>query len=331
MDVLERYLQAVKFFLPAKARDDIASELSQNLLAQIEDREAELERPLTQAELSELLRQHGHPVVVASRYRQGQALIGGVFFPAYLFVLQVGLAICALVSVVFAVATTAFEGNAAEHVIAAILAFPGRAVVVFGWITIVFAIAERAGLHVRLTRSWDPLALPKVVPDDRVLSRSRAVLELVALLLGVVWLLAMTQSPSWLLGPASSSMELAPIWKVAFPPILASTLATAALQATNLARPYWTPTRAKLRLLTQVASLGVIALLLSAGTWLVPAAALPAAEAASVQSLVEVINTSVFIGLVVAGLITLLDMARELRRLKRGGDGSSLGMACSVL
>jgi hypothetical protein len=158
------------------------------------------------------------------------------------------------------------------------------------------------------------------------LSRGRTVFELVALLLGGLWLLAMAQSSSPLLGPASNFVEFAPIWRDAFPPILASTLATAALQATNLARPYWTPTRAKLRLLTQVASLGVIGLLLQAGTWLVPAAALPPVGAASARSLVNLLNTSVFIGLVVAALITLLEMGRELRRLKRGGHGSSLSL-----
>jgi hypothetical protein len=331
MDVLNRYLQAVKLFLPTQARDDIASELSQNLLAQIEDREAELERSLSEAEVSDLLKQHGHPVVVASRYRQGQALIGGVFFPAYSFVLQVGLAICVLMSVVFAVTSSAFEGNGLGHAVDALVAFPQRAIVVFGWTTLAFVVAERLGLQERLTRSWSPLTLPKVVAGERLLSRKRALFELGATVLGTAWLIVMTQAPSLLLGPVSSVVDFAPIWSVAFPALLVSALATIALQITNLARPYWTPTRAKLRLLTQVAALAVLGLLLQAGTWFVPAAAVAAGDAASAATLAGLINRSLFIGLAVAAIITMIEMTRELRRLKRRGHGSSLGPACAVL
>jgi hypothetical protein len=47
MSMLDRYLQAVRFFLPAKQQDDIVRELSENLISQMEDREEELGRPST--------------------------------------------------------------------------------------------------------------------------------------------------------------------------------------------------------------------------------------------------------------------------------------------
>ena len=87
MELLERYLQAVRFFLPQKQQDDIVRELSENLIAQMEDREAELGRPLTESEEADILRTHGHPMIVAGRYRAHQQLIGPVFFPVYLFAL----------------------------------------------------------------------------------------------------------------------------------------------------------------------------------------------------------------------------------------------------
>jgi hypothetical protein len=42
MELIERYLQAVKFALPQEQREDIIKELRDNLLSQIEEKEAEL-------------------------------------------------------------------------------------------------------------------------------------------------------------------------------------------------------------------------------------------------------------------------------------------------
>ena len=68
MELVDRYLKSVRSCLPAAQRDDIISELSENLREQIEDREGELGRPLNESEVEALLKQHGHPLVVASRY-----------------------------------------------------------------------------------------------------------------------------------------------------------------------------------------------------------------------------------------------------------------------
>jgi hypothetical protein len=87
MELLDQYLRSVRSCLPAAQRDDIVSELSENIRAQIEDKEGELGRPLNEGELEAILKQHGHPLVVASRYRQdqssvafGRQIIGPVLF-----------------------------------------------------------------------------------------------------------------------------------------------------------------------------------------------------------------------------------------------------------
>ena len=40
MELLDRYLQAVRFWLPKAQRDDIAAELSEDIRSQIEERES---------------------------------------------------------------------------------------------------------------------------------------------------------------------------------------------------------------------------------------------------------------------------------------------------
>ena len=96
MDLLDRYLRSVRSALPDADRDDITRELGENLRDRIDDREAELGRPLTDAEVRTLLASFGHPLAVAGRFRThqptvafGRQLIGPVVFPVYLRVLGI--------------------------------------------------------------------------------------------------------------------------------------------------------------------------------------------------------------------------------------------------
>jgi hypothetical protein len=49
MDLLERYLQAVGQYLPAKGKDDTLAELRANLLAEMDGRAEEFGRPLNES------------------------------------------------------------------------------------------------------------------------------------------------------------------------------------------------------------------------------------------------------------------------------------------
>src|ERR1700719_827769 len=95
MELVDRYLKAVGTYLPADQRDDILRELSEDIRSQIEERESELARPLTEAEQEAILKQRGNPIRLAARYRQedctvafGRQLIGTALFPFYIKVLS---------------------------------------------------------------------------------------------------------------------------------------------------------------------------------------------------------------------------------------------------
>jgi hypothetical protein len=80
MDLLERYLQAVGQYLPAKTKDDTIAELRANLLEQMDAREEEFGRPLQQSDVAEILKAHGKPEAVALRYLPQRSLIGQRYF-----------------------------------------------------------------------------------------------------------------------------------------------------------------------------------------------------------------------------------------------------------
>jgi hypothetical protein len=89
MELLDRYIHAVRFWLPKAQGDDIAAELSEDIRSQIEEREAALARPLNEGEVADILKQHGRPLLVANRFQPQKHLIGPVLFPIYCFVLKV--------------------------------------------------------------------------------------------------------------------------------------------------------------------------------------------------------------------------------------------------
>src|SRR5512141_973240 len=69
MNLVDQYLESVARFLTGLPQDDILAELRENIRSHVEDRESEIGRPLTDAELRAILDRLGNPAVVASRYR----------------------------------------------------------------------------------------------------------------------------------------------------------------------------------------------------------------------------------------------------------------------
>src|SRR5437879_9639459 len=96
MELLDRYLQAVKFWLPKEQKQDILAELSEDIRSQIEEKEIELGRKLNTAEVAVILKQLGRPVIVAKRYAPQQYLIEQLLFTVH----RLDLRLVAVVSLV---------------------------------------------------------------------------------------------------------------------------------------------------------------------------------------------------------------------------------------
>ena len=317
MDLLDRYLEVVRFFLPAKDQDDIIRELRENLVSQIEDREEELGRALDDEELAAILRRHGHPILVAGRYRSHRQLIGPVFFPIYLFVLKAGLGVAAIVTIVLAVVNAAMHGTL-QSAIKAVSAYPGRALMVFAWTTLGFALLDMMQARVRVVTNWDPRRLPKLKRHESSIPRSRTLCEYIFAAIGVIWLLVLSRSPFLLVGPAASLVEYAPIWRAVYPPIVLIAVANAALHLVTFLRPYFTKRRSYARLAVDSSWLLVLAILIRAGQYFVPVASvqnLP--ENVNANQVVDILNMTFQIGFSVAAVIVFIQIVKELHRLKR--------------
>ncbi len=315
MDLLDRYLHAVKFFLPQKHQDDIVRELSENLISQMEDRQDELGRPLTEAEAADILRRHGHPMVVAAKYRSRQQLIGPLFFPIYLFSLKLGLGISLAISAILAAINGALHGDLVHSAVREMLAFPGRALMMFAWTTLGFAALDMAQARLKLKHDWDPRKLPRVIDHEYRISRPRAIFELLVTVASLVWLLLLPRMPFLLLGPAAAFLEPATLWPVAYVALILLTVATAALQAVNVVRPYWTKSRSLARIGLQAAGVLIFGLLLRADEWFIPVSTGTAWNGVHVERLAGIVNAGFQIGFLFAAILSAIEGLKELHRL----------------
>jgi hypothetical protein len=256
MELIERYLQAVKFWLPKEQKQDILAELSEDINSQVEEKESELGRSLNQAEVEAILKQRGRPVLVANRYQPQQFLIGPVLFPIYTFVLKV-VACCYLLPWVLALIglLTYSESYRTQH--GGLWGAMGQvwggfwvaSLLVIGTVTLIFAVLEQVQAKSHFMEKWDPRKLPPVKDPNRI-KRSSSIAEIVAnAVFGVGWWLAYFSTPL-LVNRPELRVRLTPMWTYFFFGFLCVSLANIALSAANLAHPYWTVPRAAIRLLT---------------------------------------------------------------------------------
>lgn len=118
MTLIDQYLAAVAAQLPRDKREDITAELRDALMERVEAREEELGRPMTEAETEALLREFGHPLTVAARYRGGaEYLIGPELFPYWWFAVKAALLILIVVVVMGAVGSVVIgEADVADAI-----------------------------------------------------------------------------------------------------------------------------------------------------------------------------------------------------------------------
>jgi len=271
MDLIERYLQAVQFWLPKRQKDDIIAELSEDLHAQIEEREATLNRSLTEPEIEAILKQRGRPVLVANRFLPQEHLIGPVLFPIYIFVLKIVMAAYllpwALVWAGMMIFSPAYRAHELAHswiaaVISAWSAWWGTAFLAAGTVTLIFAILERVQARKHFLEQWEPRKLP-AVRNPAVIPRSSSLFEAGATLFCLIWWPTHMYSRVVRLGPVAQ-ISLSPAWPYFFWGVLWLTALSIVVSSINVMRPYWTVRRATFRLVTDCAGSALFCLLLIA-------------------------------------------------------------------
>ncbi len=321
MDLLERYLSAVKPLLPQKGREDILREFSENILSQMEEEEEKRGRPLTEGEQEDVIKRHGHPVVAAARYGRRQYLIGPELFPFYWLMLRIASAGALIVRSVIALVMVLAGSHPADEVARALVEIPFVLVPVFFWVTGAFAVFELSAPHLRLSGkcAWSPRDLPGPGPRTPAIPRQNSAAEIVFGTLAVLWWQALPVAPFLALGPAAGFLNLAAIWTTLHWPVLLVAVAGVVQSWFNLFYPELTARRTAFRALTHAAALVILCVLLRSGNWVVATSG--TAQAAGIASIVNRVLLPCFaLGIVIVSGQLVWECVQYFRRsLLRSG------------
>ncbi|HEY7405219.1 MAG TPA: hypothetical protein VIB39_16965 [Candidatus Angelobacter sp.] len=262
MDLLDRYLQAVRFWLPRAHQKDIIDELRDDLSSQIEEKESGLGRTITEDELAALLQHAGHPMGVAARYQKQQTLISPELFPLYKFVLMIVAlgylipwAMGWLARLAWALfAPASYHPSHVVTVIGGLGSTFTTLMFIFGIVTLMFAIVERLQLNRAFREKWDPRKLPRAPKPKTRVSRTESIFGLVFSIFFVLWWLSLPRFGYLILGRGldSSAVSLNPALHVYYLPFLLPTLVIMAQQCINIVRPEWTWLKPVLKLFSDV-------------------------------------------------------------------------------
>lgn len=321
MDLIDRYLTAVRRHLPPPQQDDIVAELADSLRSEAEAREGGLNRPMTTAEQVALLKRRGHPWLMASRYRPEQYLVGPGLYPYYRQALTMVVCWVVLPITLVGGALTAIYAGEPAHVWSRVLiAVWNAAIYAVGIVTIVFGILEHERVRITALDNWDPARLP-AAGEGREVPRSESVLGLVIGFTFLIWWIDLVRMPELLwFGGHPVTFTMAPIWTSLYLPILIALVAWIAIQAIDLVRPWRSLAVSLVDMTLNLVNLVLIGVMLRAGHFVdVVATPAVAGRADSVERLLNNTISGTFIVIGVISAWELLYESRQIMRAKRTG------------
>ncbi len=299
-EIIDRWLEAVAAQLPPETRADIADELRELIVSRMEAREAELGRDLTPDEVEGVLREIGHPLAVAARYRAGpDSLIGPELLPWWLYGVKAGLlvllAIHALSLVVTLVSGPRDPGQAISQ---AFHGFFGSSLTLIGALTLAGAVMEHYRIRPKWMTEWrardlslfglsDPTTWGVKAKEASKASTAggvhirpvqvrlggsspagEAVFSILALGLFVLWWLGLVSFPglaTFEIADQPVVVAGAPVWTALYAPILAFALVQMAVDLFTLINPMAERLRAFLRAGVAAANLALLWFIVQAG------------------------------------------------------------------
>jgi hypothetical protein len=314
MDLIDRYLIAVRRQLPRDLEADVAPELADSLRSEAEEQERVAGRPLTVDEQAALLKKRGHPFVMASRYLPQQHLIGPGLFPYYRQALKFVVFWVVVPIALFGGAIHAISANAPPAILGrAIGAAWNGAIYAVGIVTIVFAILDHERVRITVFDRWDPAKLPEP-KAGRTVPRSESVMSLVVSLAFVAWWTTLVRVPELVFyADAELRVTAAPIWSQLYVPILLAVAAGVGVHLVDLVRPWRTVATSAADLAVNFLYLFIVTQVLRAGRYVEVTG--PPAAADRVTLANHWLNQIIGWTFMAIGVVVILEVCFELWRI----------------
>lgn len=318
MEMLDRYLAEVQRNLPRDHEPDIIDEIGDSIRSQIEDRETSLGRPLTLDEEADVLRAYGNPKLVAWRYAKQQYLIGPQLLPFYWYALRLVLIVVLGLEVVAGAIAGIVMGSVGPF-FAGLDAAWHSVIYIFGIITIIFAVIERAGSRAVLEKldRWDPRKLPAPDTMPRV-SRGKTAIEFIA---NTSMLIVTIEAWRGSLQAFIAPFMLTGAWRVLYVALIIACSMVALAAVAVYIRPMLGKVQLVARVLASGVTLSGVGLALRSGTLVTAhAGAVSTTTLATVNTIVEV-NVIIFMAAV--AITAAVDVWKLIRATTLAGSAAS--------
>lgn len=260
MNWLERYTFAVKSHLPVSVRQDVADELLSDLQDECDHRAESLGRDLTDDETKTLLKERGHPILVAARFQPRSTLVSEELYPLYLLMLRWMLVAIVVAQVVLAGVSVLSQPAANIWQLIAQLGWNVLHTGLYGfaWLTLIFYLFGESINVTDFFKNWRPESLPSVTAQGEYISRTGSAIEIVAMVYFVAWLNHIIPQS---LGDNPIELVFSDQWSSLLPWISALILASAILGLGKLLFPYWTRRKIVVDLLLYIPTIIFLAII----------------------------------------------------------------------
>ncbi|WP_111641202.1 hypothetical protein [Marinimicrobium alkaliphilum] len=260
MNWLERYTFAVKAHLPTDVRQDVADELLSDLLDERDHRAESLGRELTDDETKALLKERGHPLLVAANYQPRRALVSEELYPLFLLLLRWVIVAIAVVQIGLAAISVLNqpEQNIGQSIIHLSWNTLHASLYGFAWLTLIFYLF---GEYINLTdffKNWKPESLPRVTPQGEYISRTGSAIETVVTVYFFAWLNHIVPQS---LFDNPVGLVFSEQWPSLLPWINAVIIASVTLSLSKLLFPYWTRRKIALDLCLYIPAVIILAII----------------------------------------------------------------------
>jgi hypothetical protein len=329
MELLDRYLQAVKKYLPWQRQDDILAELRANLESQLEEKETELGRPMTKAEGEGWIKQLGSPMQMAARYQPNQYLIGPALFPIYWFVLKMALLWAAVIYLVVNAVLITLDSPSVSAYASTVAQTPSMLIVTAAWITGIFAAIEIASNRYPAKfagvagwpANWSPDTLPPIersgAEKTRRVNFAKTVSEVIFGVLFLIWLLLVPKHPYLIFGPGVfymqiSRFQLAPVWTNFYWAVVGLNILQLAWRSWELLSGNWQKSRTPSRIVFKLLGLIPLLFLINAPGRVLVSLKDPSVDPSQLGPTIDLVNKSVHLAFMATCAIVILTLLWEL-------------------
>jgi len=324
MNWINAYIHAVKKELPAKNRDDLAEEFETLLTERLEEETGKSSAQLSEAEALEWLKKQEHPALAAAGYQERRSLVSEDSFPLFKLTLKYVL-IGLLVAYGALTALQALGSAHSAYINKALLAMGGNllqsSLIAFAVVTLIFHFfGDQLNAREKLA-SWNPKELKLPAGRWEVISMPSAIAALVFTSLFILLINGLLDNSIERLNNENFTFIRPQFTQavLAYLPWFNGILITNVfLYCIQIVRRQWSTTTLIIHLILCLATVAILSQLRGV-TPIVELQIIPGKEAAELEKLNGIINTSLHIAFIIAILVNIGEALRDIYRMVKLG------------